>query len=334
MRAVHAHDESTTAPGRATPLRAPHRATGPLAAPVAPRAAAVLNLQRRAGNAAVTRALEQEVRVHGTAQPAVSVQRAPDPAQRGRTRTREEEGEWIPMSKLGGRRWADEAVRKAGGTPLRRDSSSDSHLNELWDEADQQLSTVPLVETDSGQPAQAHFAPGQGHRITYDPAYVDNPYNGDTTDARHFATASMLHEAHHVRSDHTYRRPSDPQAFLAFNNFHLPTEEGAEGEPVIASMGRQVQRADQNLDHARGIIERDPGLDARMRAHLTGRLDYAQGSGPAVHYDTVLADMLQYMHSSAVHETETYRYLRSLSREAHDRRNNITRDNAEVPDMR
>lgn len=228
---------------------------------------------------------------------------------------------------------ADRLVRRAGGVPIPRDSSNDSHLAELWDEADQQLQNVRIVEARNGQPAQAHRS-RDGYHISYDPGYVTDPYNGDTVEPRHYATASLLHEAHHVRSDYAYRRPADPDQALAFTNFHLPRQGGVDGRPLMESMQRQARHGDQNLEHARTIISRDRQLGSRMREHLLSRLDYAQGSGPAVHYDTVLADMLQYMYMMGADGTESYRYLRRLSREAHGRRNNLSRDYDELREIR
>lgn len=284
---------------------------------------------QRAGSIAVpARDAEPDAERDAGAAPGggAAVQRMP--IGRGRQRRRPEDEE-MEMR----RTRVDNAIGASGGARLPRDRSNDSHLAALWDEAADTLQSVPMVEAHNGQPAQAHRGE-DGYHISFDPGYVDNPYNGDTVSPPHFATASLLHEAHHVAGDRKYRRPSDPDGALHFSNFHLPTEGGVDGEALMASMRRQVGHADQNMEHARTLVAGDRGLNDQMREHLVNRLDYGQGSGPAVHYDTVLADMLQYMFSMGAKDTETYRYLRKLSVEAYHRRNSPGSEHAELGDMR
>ncbi|MBP0458861.1 hypothetical protein [Streptomyces montanisoli] len=278
-------------------------------APVPP----VLALQRAVGNQAVTRLVESG----RTAAAPLSVQRA------GRSgRRREEEEIELRRSRL------DRANAQAGGARLPRTSSNDSHLAELQDEAEQHLEGVPLTPQSNGQPAQAHHS-ANGYGITFDPAYT-----GDgTVDGPHFATASMLHEVQHIATDRRYRRPSDPDHALSFHNFHYPTQGGVDGDPLRESMVRQQNHADGNLEEVRDVVARDRRLSDQMREHLLGRLDYAQAA-PQVHYDTVLADMLQYMHSLGFGSTDSFQAVRRLSREAYQRRNNMSGDHSELGDMR
>ncbi|AXL90044.1 hypothetical protein C4J65_18460 [Streptomyces sp. CB09001] len=152
---MHERDELAKNSGSVKSIRPPHRTAGPSAAPVTPQAAAMLNLQRLAGNAAVARALDPErqaqhrvgnAAVHHALpgqSDAVPVQRAPRDeyppgtyGYRRRERRRLEDEEPTPISGSTHQMehaWGYAATARYAPVPRRRDTQHEGRIGAYYE---------------------------------------------------------------------------------------------------------------------------------------------------------------------------------------------------------
>jgi hypothetical protein len=221
----------------------------------------------------------------------------------------------VPMRRI----QLDKIVNESGGSQLPDDDQMDQHLNDLLDELAALIDQIKFIKKTDGLVAQAHFLPGS-IEITYDSDFTTgNP----STDDIAMRTACLLHELMHVSVDQCYIKPPGEEAqYLRSFNFHYGTD-------AAHKFATQCDTITKNLEWIRVEAESDSGVKA-AHEHINGRLDYGVAT-PSVHYDTVLLDLLVYLRLKRLHDSQTYKYLSTLSQEAQHRRR--TGDRSPVRDI-
>ncbi|WP_433501160.1 hypothetical protein ACQP1K_13125 [Sphaerimonospora sp. CA-214678] len=214
------------------------------------------------------------------------------------------------------RRFAiDELVKDVAGARLPDDDEIDEHLAELLDEVSLAIPGITFEKDAKGEAGRVHFS-SHGPKITFDPKAT---LGSGHADPQTFRTAALLHEVMHVICDHGYEKP--PVDGLYGRNFHIDRN-AADDDAIGESLRKQQDIADANYARAVAKLEADRSkvISENIRKYLGERFVYGRAQ-PDVHYDSVLFELLVYLTLHRAQETPTFRYLRSLSVEATDRRN-------------
>lgn len=146
----------------------------------------------------------------------------------------------------------------------------------------------------------------------------------------HFIWA-MIHEMGHVNSGLQYSTNIPPGEVYHVANMHLPQAVGElfDGDIAIGKNQRNdpqhgwaAQRVTMltNWGLLANLRTGDHGFSTEEIAHLTDRENYAKGTVPEAHYDTVLVDILYYLQHTGLTETHYYAQVTAMLREANLRR--------------
>lgn len=221
-------------------------------------------------------------------------------------------GESVPMRRL----QIDRTVKLVDGAPLPDDKNLDDHIAQLLDETEQMIPEITFERDNKKEAGRIHFLT-TGPKVTYDPSAT---LSSGVADARTFRTVAMLHEVMHVTCDEKYVKPAWAATDLYGRNFHVATTLTTNDE-VGNTIREQQDIVDDNYGRAVSTLTADRSkiITAPMRSYLLERFEYGRGM-PDVHYDTVLFEVLVYMAMLKAQETPTFGYLKKLSIEALERR--------------
>ncbi len=198
---------------------------------------------------------------------------------------------------------------------------------DLWanyDEATEQLPYVDFLNTPGVDP---HVDPNVVREDGRSTIRFDrtNPNHWDPD----FYVAAIIHELIHIANLRKYEKNADSaETGLAFANFHLPEPEGEARENGLApnqveSIKTQLRVLGQNWEDLYTTANNDniKGLFTEpIFKHLKDRIQY--GGGKAIEEtDTVLFDISFYLAKKELTNTDTYKFVKRLLREATNRRN-------------
>lgn len=210
---------------------------------------------------------------------------------------------------------------------------SDAVLRELYDDASAQLPFCNFIGNESDINITLN-GNGVGYTLRYS-SYPKTPTS--TTFEQNYFIAAIIHELAHAAVSRQYQRNVDFQDISPWLNLNLPPAETSDANEKEMSPEQKrsfhVQFAilTSNMEQLQKVILGDTNLPDHLKNHLSERTEYSIRSGPDVHYDTVLADMMYVLIVEDLTQTSSFHMVRQMLQEANDRRHQRAGENNLLP---